>query len=97
MNENIKKLIEQLVDKGIRVPVIQDPVTKLPSVSLTLVVISAGFVMFGLFNKVAQIVHGVDMDSALSFFYSSSALYFGRSFAGGKTPTLEKTNERKET
>lgn len=80
MPDNIQKLLSYISEKGIKIPVIRDPVSQLPSVSLTLVVISAGFVMFGLFNKVAAVVRGVDMESALSFFYSSSALYFGRSF-----------------
>lgn len=82
---NAKEMWQKFVDyctkRGIAVPVIRDPLTQKPSVSLTLVVVSAGIVMFGLFNKVAQLVQGVDLDSALSFFYSSSALYFGRGFA----------------
>lgn len=80
MKEKWQKIVDYCTKRGIAIPVIRDPVTARPSISLTLVVVSAGVVMFGLFNKVANLVHGIDMESALSFFYSSAALYFGRSF-----------------
>jgi hypothetical protein len=87
------KLTDYLTKKGISIPVVRDPVTQKPSVSLTLVVVSAGIVVFGLFNKVAKLVQGVDMDSALSFFYASSALYFGRSFGKIGDKPKEDKNE----
>lgn len=78
MKKKWNKFVNFCTKKGIPVPVIRDPKTNKPSVSLTLLVVSSGIVIFGLFNKVAKLVDGVDMNSALSFFYSSASLYFGR-------------------
>jgi hypothetical protein len=84
--KNWKNFIDWASKKGIPVVFVRDPITQLPSVSLSLVVISTGFVMFGLFNKVANLMSGVDMESALAFFYASCSLYFGRSVAKGVSP-----------
>jgi hypothetical protein len=68
--------------KGIPVIVFRDPVTQKPSASFSLLVVSSGLVIFGLLNKVAQFVDGVDIDNALQFFYACAGLYFGRKFTG---------------
>lgn len=78
------KLIEFCTKKGIPVPVIRDPVSQQPSASFTLLVISAGLVIFGLLNKVAKLVDGVDIDNALQFFYACAGLYFGRKLTSDK-------------
>jgi hypothetical protein len=66
------------------VPTFRDPVTQQPSASFTLLVVSSGLVMFGLLNKIANLVDGVDMDNALQFFYACAGLYFGRKLTGEK-------------
>jgi hypothetical protein len=58
--------------------VLRDPVSQKPSASFTLLVISSGLVIFGLLNKVANLVDGVDIENALQFFYGCSGVYFGR-------------------
>lgn len=84
----IKELQQKLTDwctkKGIPVPVLRDPVTQQPSASFTLLVISSGLVIFGLLNKIAKLVDGVDIDNALQFFYACAGLYFGRKLTGDK-------------
>ena len=40
MLEKLKELIKELQDKGIPVVFLRDPITKLPSVSLTLLLVS---------------------------------------------------------
>lgn len=86
--KKIKKLQDKLVEfctkKGIPVPVIRDPVSQQPSASFTLLVISAGLVIFGLLNKVAKLVDGVDIENALQFFYACAGLYFGRKLTSDK-------------
>lgn len=84
----IKELQQKLTDwctkKGIPVPVLRDPVTQQPSASFTLLVISSGLVIFGLLNKIAKLVDGVDIDNALQFFYACAGLYFGRKLTSDK-------------
>jgi hypothetical protein len=80
--KNLKELQNKLLNwctkRGIPVPVLRDPVSQKPSASFTLLVISSGLVIFGLLNKVANLVDGVDIENALQFFYGCSGLYFGR-------------------
>lgn len=84
----LKKLQARLVawcmEKGIPVPILRDAVTQKPSASFTLLVISSGLVIFGLLNKVAKLVDGIDIDNALQFFYVCAGLYFGRKLTSDK-------------
>jgi len=79
-----KKLIDWCTKKGIPVPVIRDPISQKPSASFTLLVVSSGLVIFGLLNKVAKLVDGVDIENALQFFYACAGLYFGRKLTSEK-------------
>lgn len=87
--KKLKELQKDFTDwctkKGIPVVTFRDPVTQKPSVSFTLVVISSGLVIFGLLNKIAKLVDGVDIDNALQFFYACAGLYFGRKLTGDNT------------
>lgn len=78
------RLTEFCTKKGIPVPVFRDPVSQLPSASFTLLVVSAGLVIFGLVNKIAKLVDGVDINNALQFFYACAGLYFGRKLTSDK-------------
>jgi hypothetical protein len=78
------RLTEFCTKKGIPVVTFRDPVTQKPSASFTLLVVSSGLVIFGLINKVAKLVDGVDIDNALQFFYACAGLYFSRKLTGDK-------------
>lgn len=78
------KLVEWCTKKGIPVITFRDPVTQRPSASFTLLVISSGLVIFGLINKAAKLVDGIDIDNALQFFYACAGLYFGRKLTSDK-------------
>lgn len=78
-----QRFVDFCVKKGIPTPVLRDPVTQLPSASFTLLVVSSGLVIFGLLNKVAKVVDGVDIENALQFFYACGGLYFGRKLTDG--------------
>lgn len=84
LKELQKKLVEWCTKKGIPVPILRDPGTQQPSASFTLLVISSGLVIFGLINKIAKLVDGVDIDNALQFFYACAGLYFGRKLTTDK-------------
>jgi len=78
LKEFQQKFMEWCTKKGIPVPVLRDPVSQKPSASFTLLVVSSGLVIFGLINKDAKLVEGVDIQNALQFFYACAGLYFGR-------------------
>jgi len=76
---NIKLLIKNIQKNGIPLMFIKDPVRSVPSVSLTLLLISFSMCLFALVNKFAKIVDGVDTDSSLDLLIICASLYFGRS------------------
>ena len=84
LKELQKNLVDWCTKKGVSVPVLRDPVSQQPSASFTLLVVSSGLVIFGLLNKVAKLVDGVDIDNALQFFYACAGLYFGRKLTSDK-------------
>ena len=79
--DKIIDVSRRLNQNGIYVPLLSDPKTKLGSVSLTLLFLSSVYVQFGLINKFAKIVDGVDMNNALEWFLITSGLYFTRSIS----------------
>ncbi len=78
------KFVEFCTKKGIPVITFRDPVTQQPSASFSLLVVSSGLVIFGLINKMAKLVDGIDINNALQFFYACAGLYFGRKLTGDK-------------
>jgi hypothetical protein len=86
--KNLKNIQLQLTEwctkKGIPVPILRDAISQKPSASFTLLVISSGLVIFGLLNKMAKLVDGVDIENALQFFYACAGLYFGRKLTSDK-------------
>lgn len=84
LKELQKRLVDFCTKKGIPVPILRDVTTQKPSASFTLLVVSSGLVIFGLLNKVAKLVDGVDIDNALQFFYACAGLYFGRKLTSDK-------------
>jgi hypothetical protein len=99
----LNKLIEKWKDivnaanaRGIPLPMVRDPVSKLGSVSLSLVVMSSFLVVAGIIGKWSNKWGTIDIANALQFFYASCFLYFGRNIpAFGKTsqesPKTDKT------
>jgi hypothetical protein len=77
--ERIKEIIKGWQDRGVPVFFIRD--NGKPSVTLTLVVLSATFIMFGLINGAAQLVKGIDMQSALYWHGMSLAAYLQRKWS----------------
>jgi beta-phosphoglucomutase-like phosphatase (HAD superfamily) len=81
MLEKLKELIKELQERGAPLVFLRDPITKLPSVSLSLLIISFILSIFALINKFAKIVDGVDVDNTLELLIITSSLYFGRSLS----------------
>jgi len=81
MLQKIKDFIAKLQDQGVPIFFIKDPQTKLPSVSLTLLVVAFTLTIISLLNKFAKIFEGVDVDNTLELLIITSSLYFGRAFS----------------
>lgn len=71
--EKIKELIKQLQDKGLAIIILQDPLTKLPSITFTMALIS--FVT-------DQLKH---TDASLNSFIVCAGLYLGRKITNSKS------------
>lgn len=72
------KLVRDLNEKGIPIPMLRDPKTKMSSVSLTLMGAAFGMWLIGVIGKVSGLLDGVDVDSAFNMFIATASLYFGR-------------------
>lgn len=81
MLDKLKELIKKLQDNGVPVILLQDPLTKKPGVSFSLLVVSFVLSVFALINKFAKIVDGVDVDNSLELLIICASLYFGRSLS----------------
>jgi hypothetical protein len=81
MLEKLKNKIKELQDNGVPLFFIKDPITKSPSVSLTLLIVSFTLSILSLLNKFTKIVEGVDIDNTLELLIICASLYFGRSLS----------------
>jgi len=79
--EKFLGIIKNLQDKGVPILVIRDPLTKLPSVSLTLMVIAFFFVSFSVINSYFGWLKIPTDDGAMELFLVTAGLYFGRSLS----------------
>jgi hypothetical protein len=79
--KKLQSLITKLQKEGIPLVFVRDPITKVPSVSLTLLLLSFSISLFALINKFAKIVEGVDVDNSLELLIICASLYFGRSIS----------------
>jgi hypothetical protein len=73
--EKIKQLMEWSNQKGVPVPLAR--IDKKPSVSFTLLIMSATFVMLGLIDPVVKL--GINVWEALAWHVTSAVLYYNRS------------------
>jgi hypothetical protein len=96
MIDKWKKFASDLNEKGIPVPTIRDPKTGFGSISLTLVFISSVIVIAGIIGKSAGLLGGLNMSSAMDFFWTAVSLYFGRQFQT-KSGTVFGTESKVET
>lgn len=93
MKDKIIGILKDLQNKGLPIFFIQDPISKLPSVSLTMLVVAFTLAILSLLNKVAKIVDGVDIENTLELLMISAGLYFGRALTRSNGSSI---NSKKE-
>ena len=89
---DFKQILKLLQDNGIPVVLLRDIVSKGPSLSFTLVVISFCWLTMGIFSNYFSFLKGIDGDLALNTFMTCACLYWGRKI-NIKGNTLEKDDK----
>jgi hypothetical protein len=79
--DKLKQIVAKMQEDGLPIFFFRDPVTKLPSVSLTLLIVSFTLTVLSLLNKVAKLVDGVDIENTIQLLIICASLYFGRSLS----------------
>jgi hypothetical protein len=77
MLDKLKQLYNYLHNRGFKFPLLNDPNTDQPSVTLTMMVISFVFCLAGLFQKLNNTDLDIDMSQALVLLTITSSLYLG--------------------
>jgi len=93
ITEKIKQFIFNLNEKGIPLPLLRDPKTDGPSVTLTLMLISFALAAGALVGKFSKLLGDLDTSGANYLFLTTAGLYLGRkmnSDTNKKTVELEK-------
>jgi hypothetical protein len=94
--DKIRAFIRRMNEKGIPAPMVTDGTTGKPSVTLTLVVVSAFYVQLALLNSFAAVFKGVDVTNALYWHGMALAAYLGRRVSGdGKKLEIDGDKEQK--
>jgi len=87
--EKIKQIIKDLQDKGLPIVILQDIVTKKPSITFTFFVLSGIMCLLAAIDS-SKTLSGLNFDEALKFFDACSMVYVGRSAVKALTKTEEK-------
>lgn len=90
MLARIKAQIKEWQEKGVPIFFLRDPITKLPSVSLTMMVVSFTLCFVSLLNSFAKLFKGIDIENSLQLLIITSSLYLGRSFSKKMVNTEDK-------
>ena len=94
MLEKLKAKLKEIQEQGLYIVFLKDPITKQPSVTLSLLITSAIIVITGLLQKPSKLIGGIDIENSLSFFYACAGIYLGRKITGNKV-TIDTQQEKK--
>lgn len=95
LQERIKDIIKTLNEKGLPMPFLRDPATQLPSVTLTMMVISFVVAVVSLIGKISISLKGIDTQQAIYLLLVTSGLYLGRRVTTKDGSTVESKEEKK--
>lgn len=90
----LKQLLNTINSKGIPLPILQDLITKKPSITYTMVVISFFMCVFSLVGGITDYVKGIDFQNSFTLFALCIGTYLGRQFQkkGKEYITIEEKN-----
>lgn len=94
--DKIKQFIFNLNEKGIPLPLIRDPNTDSPSVTMTMMLVAFAVAVFALIGKIAGLVGSIDISGANYLFLTTAGLYLGRRMTSdGKKGEVQGKEEEK--
>lgn len=97
MLEKLKQFLFNLNERGIAVPLVRDPNTDSPSVTMTMMLIAFTIAALGLLGKFTKVLGEVDVSGANYLFLTAAGLYLGRRMSSnGKTVEVESKEEEKK-
>ena len=79
--EKLKQIADFLTKRGVPLFYLRDPITKLPSVSLTMLGIAFVLSVVSLINKFAKLTDGMDVENTLQLLIICASLYVGRGWS----------------
>lgn len=88
--EELKKLLGKFRDTGVPTIILQDGLTKKPSITYTMLVINFSLCIAALVGGVADAFGGIDFENAKELLWITGGLYFGRKFQKIAEPKEEK-------
>lgn len=90
----IKQIVNFMHNKGIPLPMLRDPKTNQPSVTLTMFIASFTVCIAALIGSLVQLLGGLEYQNALWLFSITGAFYLGRKFQSKKDGvSIEKNDE----
>jgi hypothetical protein len=88
------KLINDINAKGIPLPLFRDIKTNLPSISLTMMVLSFSVYFIGLISKLTKFTGDINLNEAQNLLVITSGLYFMRTVSSGNTTSAPPTTNK---
>lgn len=79
--DKLKSIIQAMNERGIPIPTLRDPKNGLPSVTLTMMLISFSLIVVGIIGKWSKGLD-IDMSQSMTLFLTTSGLYLGRKMTG---------------
>lgn len=93
----VKTFLFNLNEKGIPVPLLRDPNTDSPSVTMTMMVTAFAIAAAGLIGKFTKVLGEVDVSGANYLFLTAAGLYLGRRMSSENGKKVEVSNKEDET
>lgn len=95
--DKVKTFIFNLNEKGIPIPLLRDPKTDAPSVTMTMMIVAFSIAVAGLIGKLTKFLGDVDVSGANYLFLTAAGLYLGRKMSGDTKKTELSSNEEEES
>ena len=78
--KELKKILNKLRDTGMPIIILQDCLTKKPSITFTMLLINFSLCIAALIGGVSEAFGGIDFKNATDLLWITGGLYFGRKF-----------------
>lgn len=91
--QKLKELIQKLNEKGVPLPVLQDMVTKKPSITYSTFIVATLIYIVSLFDAAQKALGGIDKAESGEFFLIAAGLYLGRAMSRKQANVAQAQNQ----